>query len=128
MRRRGFSFIETVVALGLVAAVLMVAVQLIPSALLLLRGVERQQAACELAQRILEEQSVRPWAELVMGGTENRTETQENLVYSVRVEVRAVPDAPPELARVLHVQVTWEYRDRRHTVIRELLVHHLRAG
>jgi len=125
--RAGFSILETILALGLVALVFFAVMEVIPGALFLVRGQERQQAAEDLARLLLEEQSARPWAELPVGSAQEFPErTREGIRYRPRLAVRAVAGQPAELSRSLRLSVRWEYRGQAHEVSRELLMHHLR--
>lgn len=128
-RPNGFSMLETILALGLVVLVFFAVMEVIPGALFLVRGQERQQAAEDLARSLLEEQSARPWGELSVGAAEDLPElTRDGIRYRARLAVRAVAGQPPELARTLRLSVSWDYRGQAHEVTRELLVHHLRQN
>lgn len=119
--------LETILALGLVALVFFAVMEVIPGALFLVRGQERQQAAEDLARSLLEEQSARPWAELPVGSAQELPErTRDGIRYRSRLAVHPVAGQPAELARALRLSVDWEYRGQAHEISRELLVHHLR--
>jgi uncharacterized protein (TIGR02598 family) len=127
---RGFSLVETVVALGIASSCLLTLVALIPSGLDQVRQGERETATARVLQFVNTEYQMRPWAdvleqELGGGGEEfyfDHQGTQVSLndklaVYGVRVQVFPAPLLPgaanpnPSL-RSLHLSVSEKIKNR----------------
>jgi Tfp pilus assembly protein PilE len=113
MRRRGFTFFEIVVALGMLAIAIVLTAQLSYHALRERMRNDFRQAAVETVSNTLETARALPWAALTAEWAaaqhvpESWKETQQDAELKVRVEPEA---ATPNLKRVT-VTVRWDFRE-----------------
>ncbi len=128
MRRRGFSLVETIVAIGLILGTLFVVVDVIPNALFLVRGRERQETAERLARSLLEEQSRQAFSQLTPGSDQALPDQiLAGLTYHSHLKVDAVGQEPTSTLVCLRIEVEWDYHDTHHQVVRQLYGQHLRT-
>jgi Tfp pilus assembly protein PilE len=113
MRRRGFTFFEIVVALGMLAIAIVLTAQLAYQALRERMRNDFRQAALETASNTLEVARAQPWEATTPEWAaaqhvpESWKETQPDGELKVRVEHEAVT---PHLKRVT-VTVRWDFRE-----------------
>src|ERR1700712_2910962 len=86
-KRAAISLVETIIALGLVALVVILVVDLYPSAMATLRHAERTAVASSIAASILEQKMALPFNELTVGSLDLEPQKQEGIMYKPHVEV-----------------------------------------
>ena len=126
MKRSGLSLVETIVALGIVSLVIILVVNLYPSAMATLRHAERLGIADGLAHSLLEEQMARPFSQLTPGDSKDVDPQElEGITYKCRSEVFKYPDTDEKRLLGLRVTVEWSYGSHKRRIVRESLIHNL---
>ena len=127
MRKRGFSLTETILAFGLVAWVLVLVLELIPSSLYLAKAQERQQRAAVLARSLLAVQADRLAADWEAPLPQPSPVTEAGITYNLTTALENPPAGSPAGLKRLAVSVRWTYRSQERNLTRAWLVRPLRA-
>lgn len=125
-KKRAFSLTETILAFGLVAWVLVLMLELIPSSLYLAKAQDRQQRAAVLARSQLAQQAERLAADWEAPLPQPSPVTDGGLTYNVQTALENPPAGSPAGLRRLAVTVRWDYRGVSKSLTRAWLVHPLR--
>lgn len=104
--RRGFSLAESILALGLLGTLLVLAVVLLPSCVTLYRNASQQAQAESVGETAFEELRGRPYGSL--GGTVDLSHDD----YRVQAVVGEEPGCQAAEAKRVLVTVVWSYRGR----------------
>lgn len=129
-KHAGISLVETIFALGLVALVVILVVDLYPSAMATLRQAERQSVATNLASSVLDQEMALPFTQLTVGSQTLPAQVTDGITYTPRVEIfnyqpAVTPAVDSNRLIGVRVIVDWEYRKVHRTLVREALVHNL---
>lgn len=114
--RRGFSLVETILALGLLGTLLLLAAFLVPSCVLSCKSADLRAQAESVGQSQLESLRAQPFSQLA-GGTETVG------IYRVTSELRPEPDCAAAEACRVRVTVDWQWRGRDYSWSREGTLH-----
>ena len=137
MRSRGFSLIETVLGMAILALVLMAALALLPLSLQSMRGSEHQLAANTWAQEIIDQCAAGPFESLIPG-THNASNSrplspilqtrtlEDNVVLQAEVEIQPGPGDTSGRLRCLDVIITWKEKQQDKKLVRHRRISHLR--
>lgn len=136
MSRRGLSLLEVVFTASLLAVVLMILMNIIPTAMLSVRKSEHRVVAQTVAQAVLDECRAAPFSRLVSNQSLNtaspgplgdllrrcKQEGNDHVVFEPRLVVSSVSGTtvPRDSLCQLEVTVTWKYRDETYLVERRL--------
>jgi uncharacterized protein (TIGR02598 family) len=138
MNRRGLSLLEVVFTASLLAIVVMVLMNVIPTAMLSVRKSEHRVVAQTVAQAVVDECRAAPFSRLlndqsVSAATPGalgdilrrcRQEGNDHVVFEPRLVVGTVSGtaAPRDTLCQLQVTVSWKYRDDTYSLERSLRV------
>ncbi len=113
--RRGFTLIETMVALGVLGVVLLLLAQLGGQVLLERRRNAARQEAVEAAANVLEAARACPWDELTpaWAARQRLPESLSRRLPGGRLQVRVEPEASRPNTRRVTVEVRWSHNDNR---------------
>ncbi len=117
---RGYTFVELVVAFGLLSMMIGIFFNLVPaSQLASLRG-ENRLAASNLAQNLLEERRSQPFELLVVGSTEKTTVERGRTVLEVELTVLPVAGLDTKFVKQARVRVSWQEKTGPQELLYEL--------
>ena len=122
-RPRGISLMETVIAAGVIALIVMLTLGLIPSFKLANRRANMDLQAGALAQSHLEKLRLTAYADT--SATPNEEVKVDNITYriSIRESDQTFSGTPPvERSKRVRVVVQWSWRDRNYSVFRETIL------
>lgn len=117
---RGATLMEVLLAFTLTALLLVLILNLFPSAMATVRRAEQRQVAGNLAESLLERKASLGFDRLPVGTLEDTPGD-----FRVRFEVTAVANEDPRFLRALTVSVNWTDRGRALQVQRGLWMHRL---
>jgi Tfp pilus assembly protein PilV len=136
MSRRGLSLLEVVFTASLLAVVLMVLMNVIPTAMLSVRKSEHRVLAQTVAQAVVDECRAAPFSRLVSNQSVNtstagplgdmlrrcKQEGTDHVVFEPRLVLSTVPGTtvPRDSLCQVDVTVSWKYRDDTYSVERRL--------
>jgi uncharacterized protein (TIGR02598 family) len=110
----GFSLIELVISLGILAVGLVGAMRVFPLGLRASQRTEMSSRAAILAQRSLEGLKLKPWEELSAGES---TQQEDEFEVTTRIEeVAAAGLTDPARLKLVVVSVQWQQSDRPRTL------------
>lgn len=118
-RSRGFNFVEIVVAFGLLAVMVSIFFNLIPSSTLASLRAENRLSASNIAQNQLERLRATPFSDLAGSVTE---EKRGSTIFKVTTSVSTIAGLNPDHIRLARVQVDWSERLKDQTLAYELRV------
>lgn len=118
--RRGYSFVEIVVAFALLSLMVGIFFNLLPASRLASHRAENRLLASNLAQNLLEERRSRPFDELVVGTTENFTEVHGRITYNLKLSVSAVSGVDTKYVKQARVEVDWQEKGGPQKLVYEL--------
>jgi hypothetical protein len=108
-RSSGLSLTETVVALFLASMLVVVLVNLFPSAVAAMRTSEAKAQAVDLTESLLAEQKARPFSELVPGPATTLDPVKRGpIVLQPRLQIFEIPGRNPDYLRGARVTVSWK--------------------
>lgn len=110
MSQRGLSLIESIFSMFLVAAVLLVVLNLLPSASLASRLAGQRSFAGNLARSEIEAQFARSFEDLVPGSYPLAPGVYDGVEYQPTLEIFAVPGNSIDRLLGLRVVVNWNFR------------------
>lgn len=122
MRERAFSLHESILALGLLGTLLILALLLMPSCVVAYRSVQHRAQAESLGQAWLARLRAGPFSDLVAGERELDTTVQGDVEMKVSSRVQDEPGCEPSEARRVKIVVRWTYRHRAQQWEREATV------
>ena len=125
MSRRGFSLAETILGFALVSLIVVLVVNLVPTAMTTIRSAEHRYRAETLAASILEEKSDVAFQELPIGLDQDLgRHTYDQVDYHIRFQVHPC-GGDPRYLRALRVLVQWKFKKRQRQIEVEVLSHRL---
>ncbi len=120
--RQGFSIAETILAMGLIAAVLLLVVDMFPQAWWLSRMKQHQLTARRIAASVVHEAATQP--QLEPGQRDLEPVSLDGIKFSPRLSVEPVSGSP----RLVYLRASVSYTsltNQAQTVVQELEVCHL---
>lgn len=120
LKRRAATLMEVLLAFTLTALLLILILNLFPSAMATVLRAEQRQVAGNLAESLLERKASLAFDQLPVGKVENTPGE-----YATRFEVTGVANEDPQFLRALSVTVTWSAKGRTFQVRRGLWLHRL---
>jgi Tfp pilus assembly protein PilV len=119
---RGFSFIEVVVAFGLLAVMVSIFFNLIPSSTLATKRAENRLSASNIAQNHLEELRAAPFHTLDSHDGTVTVERRGNIDFTRKTTVSNLPAGNPQHLKLVKIQVAWTERTKEQKLSYELRV------
>jgi prepilin-type N-terminal cleavage/methylation domain-containing protein len=116
--RKGFTLVETVFSLSLIALVIMMVFNLFPSSSMAVHRSKQELHAASLAQARLEELRSQPFPQLLPGASPLPVVELDGVKYARRQEIARKNDRLTDLK----VTVTWTDGRRDHTLTQEAYV------
>lgn len=120
--KRGFSVIEVVVAFGLLAIMVSIFFNLIPSSTLATFRAENRLSASNLAQNQIETLRAAPFDELPSWDGKSETVTRGSTKFTVTTSVSDIKDIKPDYLKLVKVTVGWVERSNNQKLSYELRV------
>lgn len=108
-RRTGVAILEIVVAAGMLAAILVVAVQMLDALTRRQRGAERRALAIETVQAVSEQLGNMRWEELTPTAAEavEIPEVAKSFLPNASIKAAIINEQEPVAAKRIQVELTW---------------------
>jgi prepilin-type N-terminal cleavage/methylation domain-containing protein len=112
--RPGFTLLECVIALGVLAAVTVFVAQLATWSLTERQKADERLTALELAANVLEAARARPWADLTPAWADGQRLPDELAarLLDARLTVRVEPEPDRPHVKRVNVELKWKHHDR----------------
>lgn len=120
--KRGFSVIEVVVAFGLLAIMVSIFFNLIPSSTLATFRAENRLSASNLAQNQIETLRAASFDELASWDGKSETVTRGSTKFTVTTSVSDIDKIKPDYLKLVKVKVGWVERSKNQQLTYELRV------
>jgi type II secretory pathway pseudopilin PulG len=125
-RAAAFTLVEVLLSFTLTSIMLVLVMNIFPTAMVSVHRAEHRQHAGGLADSVLERKANLGFHRLAVGSTEELPVSElDGVHYHTVFSVEAVPGRNKDFLRMLRVVVKWKYRGRDMEVTRELWVHRL---
>lgn len=118
-RRRGFSVLESVVAICLLALVMVCLFTLYPVTGLSVTESRQSLEAQSLADSMLEQLQAESFSSVALGVSDWSPVTRNGVEYSRHLEVFPVQGRDPDFLRAVEVRVSWKSATRSRQIVRE---------
>lgn len=120
--RQGATLLETLFAMFLVIFVVMILLQLIPSALIATRASECEVQAHAMAERCLEQQRTQDFQKLQPGQHPLPDWSQDGMTFHGEYTVWQPANSNPDYARGLKVHIWWDFQGQRKEITRQTVI------